>query len=141
MVLKMSSEVMDNKKEENDKDLAVLLKQQIFYTKLLSICFITLLVIIIGAGIFVLSYVKKVDQALTQVGSLGNQVSEIMNSLDVDKVNGMIEKADTTFNQVDDILDTTGKAVENVGQLLQDVQEVSETVNDMESKVHGMFGK
>lgn len=132
---------MDNKKEENDKDLAVLLKQQIFYTKLLSICFITLLVIIIGAGIFVLSYVKKVDQALTQVGSLGNQVSEIMNSLDVDKVNGMIEKADTTFNQVDDILDTTGKAVENVGQLLQDVQEVSETVNDMESKVHGMFGK
>lgn len=115
------------------KKMLAVMKQQAFFNKVIAVCLIIMLAMFLCVGIVGVSYMGKINKCM-------NQVDQLMAVMDVDKVNNIMNKADTVLDNVSGILETTNKAVEKVAELLEKVQAVSNTVDEMQEKVSGMIG-
>lgn len=124
---------------QNDDRMVKLLEKQLFYSRVLTIMFAVILCMVIGMGVYILKFAGEVQVCVDKVTVLTKETTKKVDSIDVEKINALIDRAGTTMDTVDDMLSVTNQAAVQMTEILSNLEGVSKSLSDVQEKFNNLF--
>ena len=130
--------IITNSNSNNDK-MIQLMEKQLFYNRVLTIIFAVILLFVTVIGIYVLKFAGEVQECVDKVNVLTTESTKKLESIDVDKINDLVDRAGTTMDTVSGMLDVTNQATKKMTEILTNLENVSKAIGDVEEKFDNLF--